>query len=443
MSSINEPPTTTTTTPPRVLMLSWEYPPVVVGGLGRHVHALATTLAASGHEVTVVTRHAPGAPLEEYAEGVQIVRVPEDPPTFPLATPSLLAWTMAFNHTLTRAALRQTLTKKYDVIHAHDWLVAHTAVTLREHLNLPLVATIHATEAGRHQGWLPEDLNKCIHSVEWWLAHEACKVLVCSEYMKWEVIRLLDLHDAAVEVIPNGVNERRWRAPKRAVTATRERFAGEGPLIAYAGRLVYEKGVQDLLAALPELRKRHPGLRAVIAGDGPHRAELEQQTQWLGLGDDVHFTGFMTERELPALLAAADTVVVPSLYEPFGMVALEAASAGAPLAVSRTGGLLEIVTPGQTGMTFSTGNPEELGQAVSALLDNTAAARRSVTRARSMIRKGYLWPVIGARTSAAYAATIDEASVFRTGHHTSTTAGERPVIVVPEGNLLALVGAPS
>ena len=87
-------------------MLSWEYPPVVVGGLGRHVHALATALAAAGHEVTVVTRHAPGAPLEEYAEGVRIVRAPEDPPLFPLATPSLLAWTMAFNHTLTRAALR-------------------------------------------------------------------------------------------------------------------------------------------------------------------------------------------------------------------------------------------------------------------------------------------------------------------------------------------------
>ena len=143
-----------------MLMLSWEYPPVLVGGLGRHVHALATALAAAGHEVTVVTRHAPGAPLEEYADGVRIVRAPEDPPLFPLATASLLAWTMAFNHTLTRAALRAAAAGAYDVIHAHDWLVAHTAVTLAEHLDLPLVATIHATEAGRHQGWLPEDMNR-------------------------------------------------------------------------------------------------------------------------------------------------------------------------------------------------------------------------------------------------------------------------------------------
>ncbi|MET8065139.1 glycosyltransferase, partial [Micromonospora sp. NPDC005313] len=133
----------------RVLLLSWEYPPVLVGGLGRHVHALSVALAAAGHEVTVVTRHADGAPLEEYADGVRIVRAAEDPVTFPLATGSLLAWTMAFNHTLTRAALRATESGSYDVIHAHDWLVAHTAMTLREHLDVPLVTTIHATEAGR------------------------------------------------------------------------------------------------------------------------------------------------------------------------------------------------------------------------------------------------------------------------------------------------------
>ncbi len=164
----------------RVLMLSWEYPPVMVGGLGRHVHALATALATAGHEVTVVTRHAPDAPLEEFRDGVRIVRAPEDPPVFPLAAPTLLAWTMAFNHSLTRAALHATATETYDVVHAHDWLVTHTAVTMRDHLGVPLVATIHATEAGRHQGWLPEEMNKTIHTVEWWLGHEASRVIACS-----------------------------------------------------------------------------------------------------------------------------------------------------------------------------------------------------------------------------------------------------------------------
>ncbi|MEV6523070.1 glycosyltransferase family 4 protein [Longispora sp. NPDC051575] len=429
---------TVPTGPLRVLILAWEYPPVMVGGLGRHVHALATQLAVAGHEVTVVTRHAPGLPVDEMRGGVRVVRAPEDPPPFPLATSSLLAWTMAFNHALTRAALRAAATAEFDVIHAHDWLVTHTAVTLTEHLGLPLVATIHATEAGRHQGWLPEEMNRCIHAVEWWLAREASRVLVCSEYMKWEVTRLLELHDAAVEVIPNGVDDRRWRAPRKAVERARESYtAHDGPLVVYAGRLVYEKGVQDLISALPVLRDRHPGLRLVIAGDGPHRPELADLCA--RLGQDVEFCGFMEEVELAALLAVADAVVVPSLYEPFGMVALEASAAGAPLAAAATGGLLAIVQHGRTGLAFGPGDPAALADAVTRLIEDPKAAKRMVAKARAMIRKNYLWPTIAATTAQAYAAAIDEASVLSPR---VPPIGERPPIVVPEGNLLALTTTP-
>jgi glycogen synthase len=427
--------------PLRILMLSWEFPPVVVGGLGRHVHALSTSLVRAGHEVTVVTRHAPGAAIEEYVEGVRVVRAPEDPPLFPLATQSLLSWTMAFNHSLTRAALRAVATGEYDVIHAHDWLVTHTAVTLKEHLDLPLVATIHATEAGRHQGWLPGEMNKCIHSVEWWLGHEACKVLVCSAYMRWEVTRLLELPAGRVDVVPNGVDNTRWRPTSRAVAAARSRFAGEGPLLGYAGRLVYEKGVQDLVAALPELRDRHPGLRVIIAGDGPHRAELQEETRRLKLHRAVSFTGFLGERELPAALAATNAVVVPSIYEPFGMVALEAAAAGAPLAVAATGGLAEIVTPGVTGVTFPAKNPPGLASAVSELLGDEVFARRVAKQAKAMVAERYTWGTIADRTAAVYASAVRQGPAFETRQAAAALQKGRPSIVVPDGNLLALEGA--
>ncbi len=279
-------------------MLSWEYPPVLVGGLGRHVHALATSLAAAGHEVTVVTRHAAGAPLEELREGVRVVRAPEDPPTFPLATPTLLAWTMSFNHALTRAALHAAATESFDVIHAHDWLVTHTAVTMRDHLGIPLVATIHATEAGRHQGWLPEEMNKTIHTVEYWLGHEAAHVITCSAYMRWEVSHLLGLAPEDIAVIANGVDAPVWQAPPRAVAQARARYAGDGPMIGFAGRLVYEKGVQHVIHALPELRDRHPGLRLVIAGDGPYRPELQAEVARLRLESTVNFAG-SHRRHLP------------------------------------------------------------------------------------------------------------------------------------------------
>ncbi|KAB1914024.1 glycosyltransferase family 4 protein [Micromonospora sp. AMSO31t] len=424
----------------RILMLSWEYPPVLVGGLGRHVHALSVALAAAGHEVTVVTRHAEGAPLEEYADGVRIVRAAEDPVTFPLATGSLLAWTMAFNHTLTRAALRAAESGAYDVIHAHDWLVAHTAMTLREHLDVPLVSTIHATEAGRHQGWLPEEMNRTIHGVEHWLATESGRVIVCSGYMRDEVGALFGVDPARVDVVPNGVEPHRWRVPGSAVAAARARFAGDGPLVTFAGRLVYEKGVQHLLAGLPRLRDRHPGLRAVIVGDGPYRATLEDEVHRLGLGGTVSMPGFLGGADLPAVMAASDCFAVPSIYEPFGMVALEGAAAGAPLAVSRTGGLAEIVEPGVTGLTFAPQDPDGLAEAVHALLSDRDRARLLARRARAMVQEQYGWSAIASHTGAAYAAAIAGDPAFTAARTEQRMTAGRTLPALPEGNLLAAAG---
>ncbi|MBQ0905358.1 glycosyltransferase family 4 protein [Micromonospora sp. U21] len=421
----------------RVLMLSWEYPPVLVGGLGRHVHALSVALAAAGHDVTVVTRHADGAPLEEYADGVRILRAPEDPVTFPLATNTLLAWTMAFNHTLTRTALRATEAGTYDVIHAHDWLVAHTAMTLRDHLDIPLISTIHATEAGRHQGWLPEEMNRTIHGVEHWLSNESTRVITCSAYMREQVTALFDLPTSQVDVVPNGVDDRAWRARPRAVASARARFAAGGPLVGYAGRLVYEKGVQHLVHAVPRLRERHPGLRVVIAGDGPYRAELEEQARRLALCSTVRFTGFLDTTQLPAVLGATDATVVPSLYEPFGMVALEAAAAGAPLAVARTGGLAEIVETGVTGVTFPHSDPDALAGAVGQLLGDEVFARRVARRARTMVGERYGWATIADRTAASYTTARREYGPLQARRAAAQLAGGRTRIAIPEGNLLA------
>jgi glycogen(starch) synthase len=420
----------------RVLILSWEYPPVLVGGLGRHVHALSVALAAAGHEVTVVTRHAEGAPLEEYADGVRVLRAAEDPVRFPLATDSLLAWTMAFNHTLTRTALRAAEAGGYDVVHAHDWLVAHTAVTLAEHLGLPLVTTMHATEAGRHQGWLPGELNRTIHGVEHWLSNASTRVIACSGYMRDQVARLFDLPAGRIDVVPNGVDDRAWQARPRAVAAARARFAGPGPLIGYAGRLVYEKGVQHLVHAVPYLRDRHPGLRVVIAGDGPYREELLDQAGRLRLGESIRFAGFLDAAQLPAVLAATDATVVPSLYEPFGMIALEAAAAGAPLAVASTGGLAEIVEPGVTGVTFPHSDPDALAGAVDRLLGDEVFARRVARQARSMVGRRYSWAAIAARTASSYAVARRE-HVPLQARRATRVGGPRPRITIPDGNLLA------
>jgi len=409
----------------RVVMLSWEYPPLLVGGLGRHVHALAEAMARGGHTVTVLTRHAADLPYDEVVGGVRVVRVPEDP-TLLSFTDDLLAWTMALNHALTRAGLAVCADAPPDVVHAHDWLVAHAATTLKHHLGVPLVATLHATEAGRHQGWLPGPMNRAIHSVEWWLTYEARRVVACSAYMRWEVTRLFELPAEKVDVIPNGVDAARWQPGPEQVAAARRQWAGDGPLLAYGGRLVHEKGVQDLLAAVPRLRRRHPGLRLVVAGSGPAADELRAQARRLRLGRAVAFAGFVPDTDLAALVAAADCAVVPSLYEPFGMVALEAAAAGTPAVVADVGGLAEIVEP---VLRFPPGDVAALAARIDAVLADQVLARRLVRRARERLAAEHTWRRIAARTVETYTLAARQERALQ--------ASAVPRLVVRDGNLLA------
>ncbi|MER5704093.1 glycosyltransferase family 4 protein, partial [Micromonospora sp. NPDC002296] len=312
----------------------------------------------------------------------------------------------------------------------------HTAITLRDHLDIPLITTIHATEAGRHQGWLPEEMNRTIHAVEHWISGESNRVIACSGYMRDEVNALFGVPTSRIDVVPNGVDDRAWHARPRAVASARARFAGGGPLVGYAGRLVYEKGVQHLMHAVPYLRERHPGLRVVIAGDGPYKEELVDQAHRLRLGDTVRFAGFMNSTQLPAMLAATDATVVPSLYEPFGMVALEAAAAGAPLAVAATGGLAEIVEPGVTGVTFPHSDPDALAGAVDRLLGDEVFARRVARRARTMVSERYGWATIAVHTASSYAAARREHGTFQAQRAASRLATGRTRIAIPEGNLL-------
>lgn len=428
----------------RVLVLSWEYPPVVVGGLGRHVHAVCEAMAAAGHDVTVVTRHpgpdGPDVPFDERVAGVRVVRAPEDPPRFVFAESTLLAWTMAFNHALTRAALASCdPDRPYDVVHAHDWLVAHTAATVKHHLGVPLVATMHATEAGRHQGWLPGDVNRSIHSVEWWLTYEARRVLTCSEYMRWEVTRLFELPGEKVDTVPNGVHPADWQPSRAAVASVRSRHDLAGPVLLFSGRLVYEKGLQDLLRAMPRLKRRHPDVRLVVTGEGPYEAELRALARKLRLGRSVRWLGFVPSDELAALAAAARCAVVPSIYEPFGMVAVEAAAAGASLVLADTGGLAELADSGIAALRVQPGDVDGLVTAIDSLLTDEVRARRLAQRARTTARRSYAWPRIAERIVEIYRrAQADEHLLATTLGRTTRPAMPSlpPRVAAPEGNLL-------
>jgi glycogen(starch) synthase len=392
----------------RILMLSWEYPPVVIGGLGRHVHALARHLAAQGHEVVVLCRHEAGSdalthPTERTThEGVRVVRVAEDP-THLTFEKDLVAWTLAMGHAMIRAGLSLLRGWRPDVVHAHDWLVTHPAIALAEHAGVPLVATMHATEAGRHSGWLSQPLNQQIHSVEWWLANRADAMITCSAAMRTEVSHLFEVDPEDISVIHNGIEPRSWRVPAELVRRTRKRHSPRGePLILYFGRLEWEKGVHDLIAALPRIRRTHPGTRLVVAGRGRQAAPLVSLARKHRVLRSVDFVGHLSDQELVACLAAADAAVLPSRYEPFGIVALEAAAAGVPLVSSTTGGLGDVVVDGETGLSFAPGDVDGLASCVRAVLDDPAAAERRARRAKARLAIDFNWNKIASATVESY-----------------------------------------
>ncbi|MGH8961221.1 MAG: glycosyltransferase family 4 protein [Jatrophihabitantaceae bacterium] len=379
----------------RVLLLSWEYPPLVVGGLGRHVEALARELCAAGHDVRVVTRGESGSAVDERRDGVRVRRAALDPIAIHFTTETLLAWSQTSEHAMLRAALPLVRRWRPDVIHAHDWLVAQSAVTLAQVTGAALVTTIHATEAGRHQGWLPQPLNLAIHSVERWLVQRSDTVITCSTAMHDEVTRLFEVPDAHVHVVPNGIDVARWRARARA-------RAGEHPLVLFAGRLVHEKGVQTLLEAVRPLRARRPTLRLAVAGTGPYESSLQARARRLRIARSVDWLGFVPEDELARLFAAADVVVVPSLYEPFGLVALEAAAAHTSLVVAEAGGLLDLIADRVATASFPATDVGALVAAVDGVLADPAAARRAIRRAHRVIRRAYTWSAVAVHTATIY-----------------------------------------
>lgn len=375
-------------------MLSWEFPPLLVGGLGRHVAELAPALAAAGHEVRVLTRGNQARAQREQFGAVTVHRAAVDGLDIDLGSESVLAWSQAFEHSLTRAGLDLLDGWRPEVIHAHDWLVAQSAVTLRRFARLPLVVTMHASEHGRQQGWLGEPVPRAIHSVERWLCGQADQVIACSAYMAGQLTELFGLPPERLQVIGNGVG-----ALPGPASATR--WPGD-PLIAFAGRLVHEKGLQELIKALPLLRCQFPGLRLVVAGTGSELAEQRDRAERYQVAELISWPGFLDQAELAGLLGAARVVVVPSVYEPFGLVALEAQLAGTPVAVADTGGLRELVEPGVTGSRFASQDPAALAAAVAGLLTDPDGARAMAATARQQALSRFSWPAVASRTGSVY-----------------------------------------
>jgi glycogen(starch) synthase len=393
----------------RVLILSWEYPPLIEGGLARHVRKLSENLAAGGTEVHVLTRGGEESPEEDEVAGVQIHRVRE--PKRPADLGEFVTWVERMNADMLAAGVELGDRYDFDLVHGHDWLVAGACDHLARRFGAPLVATIHATEHGRHQGWVEKHPQAHIHEVERWITNRADRVIVCSFYMREQVTDIFGVPDERVSVIWNGIDPDDLRPHADAeLERRRAQFAApDEKLVLLIGRLVYEKGFQLALEAMPAVIERLPGSRFLVAGSGTHEAELRSQAQDLGLMEHGTFLGWIGDDVLHSLYRIADVCVVPSIYEPFGLVALEAMASGCPCIVADTGGLREVVPHDEAGLRFRARDPDSLTEMIERVFSDHDLRRRLIAEAAEHVLR-FDWGDVAERTAEVYAELIRDAA---------------------------------
>lgn len=387
----------------KILMLSWEYPPYMSGGLGQHVKELAPALLAidATLELHIVTPAFGAASSYERLDRLHVHRVATTLPSDDRVYDDVLAANPCFIE-----AAQQVIEANgpFDLLHVHDWLLSFAAIELQEALGLPLVATIHATERGRYRGGLYSDLSRAIDAAERRLARQAQRVITCSVAMQHEVRDFYEVPVERISVIPNGIDGSRLRRlGDENLSEFRRRYARpEERIVFNVGRMVYEKGADLLVEAAPQVLRQAPDAKFVIGGRGPLFPSLSQRINDLGLHDKVMLTGFLTDEERDQLYAVADVCVFPSRYEPFGIVALESMAAGTPVVVSNVGGLGTVVQHEQTGLTTYAEDIYSLGQAIVRVLTDAQTAGARARLAQTYVEECLAWPVIAGMTCDLY-----------------------------------------
>ena len=393
----------------KILMLTWEYPPRIVGGIARVVHDLSHRLIKDGHEVHVITYKEGNVGDYENDKGVHVHRVNN----YMINPNNFIDWIMQLNFNMIAKA-NELMEKegKFDVIHAHDWLVTYAAKTLKNSYNIPIVATIHATESGRNSG-IHDEMQRYINDTEWLLTYEASEVLVNSNYMKNELQRLFGLPFEKINVVPNGINLTAFNGIERDYDFRRQYAADNEKIILFLGRLLFEKGVQHLIAAMPKILANYHDAKLVIAGKGGMMDKLREQVNHLNIANKVYFTGYLNGKQVNKMYKAADISVFPSTYEPFGIVALEAMLAGVPTVVSDVGGLNEIVEHRVNGMKSYAGNANSLADSILSLLYDPQLCSNCVKQAKLKVKKEYNWNKIAQDTYFIYQKAIYETMADR------------------------------
>jgi glycogen(starch) synthase len=396
----------------RVLLISWEYPPIIEGGLARHVRKLSEHLVAEGVEVHVLTRGGGRLAVREDRHGVTVHRLAEPP--FPKDPKAFVRWVDAMNDDMLRMGEELCEEFEFDLVHSHDWLVAGAAQRTARRIDRPWLVTVHATEYGRHQGWVQTYPQSHIHAAERTMVRRADLVITCSRYMRSHVATVFGVPRAKIVAMQNGIDPRDLEPVADDLDALRARYAKpDEQLVLLVGRLVYEKGFHLALDALAPVIEKLGRVRFVVAGTGSAEAELRRQAWRLGLHRKGAFLGWVGDDMLHSLYRISEVCIVPSIYEPFGIVALEAMASGCLCVVADTGGLREVVPgDGTVGLRFPSRDTAALGAILERVLTDEQERAQLVAEAREHVLR-FDWTEVARETAAVYGELVEPAAAAR------------------------------
>lgn len=412
----------------RILHLTTEFPPVIYGGLGTAVGGLAIASARSGLDVGVllvggvlvvgdIAHGGYGRPGPAY----EISGEPEAPIMHPSGiTFFQIPWFGAVE-----AAVRVVAKWKPDLIHLHTAWVWSFARAIRQQTGLPLVYTVHSVDRAEYEfGHEPSHiLDHCEDQEE---AISLADRLVALTTNETELlVHYYPESCDKIRVVGNGIDD-----SSLARLSAQQPKDGDPALVLYTGRLVERKGIRDLLDAIPLVLQTAPQTRFVLAGGPPDRSGEDLKREWLPAScypyfDQIHFTGWLSQEQIEHWYCRADIQVVPSRYEPFGMVVLEGMLYGLPIIASDLGGPKSILNHEETGLLFPPRDVHALASSMLRLITDPCLRQKLGTAGAIDVRRNWLWPHVVGRMRRVY----DEAFHLNRHHwflrHQSTLAVSR------------------
>lgn len=382
----------------RIALLSWEsLHSIAVGGVAAHVSELAAAVARKGHQVHVFTRGTMDQPCHDWIDGVHYHRCVYRPDGDFVDDVNNMCRSI-----VDRVFEVEDLAGHFDIIHAHDWLVANAMIWIKQGRGHTCLLTVHSTEYARCGNAFPGGQAERIRYQERAGTYWADRVIAVSHATRDEIAWMYEVPESKTVVIYNGVSPQRFDRPMDVGAEKRQYDLGPlDPTILFCGRMVWQKGPDLLVEAVPQILRQHPSAKFVFAGDGDMRGSLQSRARELDIGHAVRFLGHRHGDELVRLFKIADAVCMPSRNEPFGIVVLEAWSAGKPVIASQNGGPAEFVSHDVTGLKIYP-TPDSVAWGVSRMFSDFDRARWMGRNGRRAVLERFTWDMIADQTLAVY-----------------------------------------